>query len=570
MKITIAKTAGFCMGVRRAVDMVLDASNQAEEPIFTYGPLIHNPQVLEMLETKKIFRIDTIPEKGNGIVLIRAHGVPPEDEKALKKAGFTVVNATCPRVVRVQVIINKYARKGHATIIIGDKNHPEVVGLLGYARQKGYTATSMEQLGSLPIFENAVVVAQTTQNTVFYDQIKAWCEKNAPHYQIFDTICGSTEKRQSEVRQLARQNEAVVVVGGKQSGNTRRLAQIALETGTHAMHIENAWEIDYTALYSAKSIAITAGASTPNWIINDTCEKITQTLQKQHPLLGLLADTRDFLLKTNLLLAGGAGGLTYACARIQGFPQILVHSAIAMFYVLSMQILNNIITIKSDTYHHPARAAFYKAHQGFLRVLALVSGSAGIYLAYTTGWISFCILGAMTLLGLSYNLKRIPPVFGKNTIARIKDVSGSKTILIVFAWGIVTSLLPAIVNSGRPLIAVITFVYSTGLVFARTAFFDVLAIQGDRIAGKETLPILLGEHLSLRLIHYVLVFDFCIILVAHWGDLFNNNAFLLAFVPLFMLLLIRLHKKDSLLSRRQYEFMIESSFLFAGLMAVFI
>ena len=99
MKITVAKTAGFCMGVRRAVDMVLDASNLAGEPIFTYGPLIHNPQVLEMLENKKIFRIETIPEKGEGIVLIRAHGVPPQDELALKKAGFTVLNATCPRVV---------------------------------------------------------------------------------------------------------------------------------------------------------------------------------------------------------------------------------------------------------------------------------------------------------------------------------------------------------------------------------------------------------------------------------------------------------------------------------------
>ncbi|MBU0972479.1 MAG: 4-hydroxy-3-methylbut-2-enyl diphosphate reductase, partial [Proteobacteria bacterium] len=166
MKITVAKTAGFCMGVRRAVDMVLDASNLAGEPIFTYGPLIHNPQVLEMLENKKIFRIDTIPQKGEGIVLIRAHGVPPEDAAALKKAGFTVVNATCPRVVRVQVIINRYAKKGYSTIIIGDKKHPEVVGLLGYARGNGVTATSMEQLLGLPCFENAVVVAQTTQNTV--------------------------------------------------------------------------------------------------------------------------------------------------------------------------------------------------------------------------------------------------------------------------------------------------------------------------------------------------------------------------------------------------------------------
>ncbi len=570
MKIIVAKTAGFCMGVRRAVAMVLDASNLAGEPIFTYGPLIHNPQVLEMLENKKICRIETIPEKGEGIVLIRAHGVPPEDEKALKKAGFTVLNATCPRVVRVQVIINRYAKKGYATIIIGDKKHPEVVGLLGYAGGNGYTVTSMEQLAGLPAFENAVVVAQTTQNTEFYEAIKAWCTGHAPHYRLFNTICGSTEKRQSEVRGLAQKNDAVIVVGGKQSGNTRRLAQVARQTGTLAIHIEDASEIDYKGLGGAKNIAITAGASTPSWIINETCSKVAAKVQNQHPVIGLLVGIRDFLLKTNLLLALGAGGLTYACAMIQGFSQTFIHSAIASLYVLSMQILNNIITIKSDTYNHPDRAAFYKEHQAVLQVFALGSGAVGLYLSYTTGFVSFCILSIMSLLGLSYSLNIIPFVFGNMKIKRIKDLPGSKTILIAIAWGSVTSLLPAIVNSGRIMPMLASFVFVIGLVFARTAFFDVLAIQGDKITGKETIPTLLGAKKSFTLIQLLLVFDIFILLLAYWTSLFGNNAFLLAFVPLFMLLLIRLHKKDSLLSGRQYEFLIESSFLFAGVVAAVI
>ncbi|MCP4722524.1 MAG: 4-hydroxy-3-methylbut-2-enyl diphosphate reductase, partial [Desulfobacteraceae bacterium] len=525
---------------------------------------------LEMLENKKIFRIETIPEKGEGIVLIRAHGVPPQDELALKKAGFTVLNATCPRVVRVQVIINRYAKKGYSTIIIGDEKHPEVVGLLGYARGNGYTITSMEQLAALPAFESAVVVAQTTQNTEFYEEIKAWCLDHAPHYKLFDTICGSTEKRQSEVRQLARENDAVIVVGGKESGNTRRLAQVAMETGTPASHIEDASEIDYKALGSAKAIAITAGASTPNWIINDTCAKVANKVQSRRPVIGLLAQIRDFLLKTNLLLALGAGGLTYACAVAQDFPRILVHSAVAMLYVLSMQILNNIITIKSDTYNHPDRAAFYKEHQTILRIFALGSGALGLYLAYTTGLVSFFILLIMSLLGLSYNLNSIPLIFVNGKFTWIKDVPGSKTILIALAWGIVTCLLPAIVNSGHILPVMVTFIFSTGLVFARTAFFDVLAIQGDRITGKETLPILLGAEKSFYLIQLLLVLDIFILMLAYGTDLFGNNAFLLALVPLSMLLLIRLHKKDSLFSGRQYEFLIESLFLFAGVVAAVI
>ncbi len=567
MKITIARTAGFCMGVRRAVDMVLDASNQSQEPICTYGPLIHNPQVLEMLESKHISRIETIPEHGEGLVLIRAHGVPPEDEIALQKAGFTLLNATCPRVVRVQEIIHKYACNGYATIIVGDKKHPEVVGLLGYAQGKGHTVTTLDQLKALPLFEAAVVVAQTTQNTLFYNQIKAWCSQSAPRYKIFDTICGSTQKRQSEVRELARKNDAVIVVGGKESGNTRRLVQVAQEAGTNATHIENAQEIDYKALASAKSIAITAGASTPNWIINDTCTQVARTLQNNRPLIGLLVQIREFLLKTNLLLAWGAGGLTYACSMIQGFSQTLVHSAIAMLYVLSMQILNNLVTIKSDTYNNPDRAAFYRNHLALLGIFALGSGAAGLYLAYTTGLVSFYILLAMTLLGLSYNFTRIPFVPGNKKITWIKDIPGSKTLLIVFAWGTVTSLLPAIVKSGSLFPMLVTFVFSSGLVFGRTAFFDILAIQGDRIAGKETLPILLGTHKSFHLIRLVLVADFFILMMAYWADLFGHTAFFLAFIPLIMFLLIRFHQRHSLLSGRQYEFLMEALFLFAGLLA---
>ena len=155
MKISVARTAGFCMGVRRAVDMVLNASNLSDEPIYTYGPLIHNPQVLEMLENKDIFRLDTIPEHGASVVLVRAHGVPPEDEKALADAGFTVINATCPRVVRVQVIINKFAQKGHATIIVGTKNTPR---WWGFWAMPGATAIPSQALSSLRPFPGSTML----------------------------------------------------------------------------------------------------------------------------------------------------------------------------------------------------------------------------------------------------------------------------------------------------------------------------------------------------------------------------------------------------------------------------
>ena len=571
MKVTIAKTAGFCMGVRRAVDLVLDASNLSDEPIYTYGPLIHNPQVLKMLEEKQIFKIEKIPEKGVGTVLVRAHGVPPEDEKALSNAGFTVINATCPRVVRVQVIINKYAKKGYSTIIIGDEKHPEVVGLLGYAQHRGHAVKTMDSFAGLPAFENAVVVAQTTQNTAFWEDIKAWCKVNAPHYKLFDTICGSTERRQAEVRKLAQTNDLVIVVGGKQSGNTKRLAQIASDTGKPAVHIEDIDEIDDDILLSSKNVAITAGASTPNWIINETCTKVQDRIQKQHPAKAFLFLVRDFLMKTNMMAATGAGFLAYACSILQGASNGLGHAFIAMFYVLSMHIMNNLFTVKSDRYNHPERASFYWEHRTYLWILAIVSGALGLYLSARTGVISFLILLVISLLGLSYNLKIIPSVNrSKKKMVRIKDFPGSKTILIILAWGTVTCLLPAVICQCNPLTTTVVFLFATGLVFVRTAFFDILAIQGDRITGKETLPILLGEKTSFKIIKYVLMANMGLIIIAGFTDLLIKRAFLLAFVPFVMLLLIRFFEKDSLISGVHKEFIVEVSFIAAGCVAAVI
>ena len=556
------------MGVRRAVDMVLDAANKSDTPIYTYGPLIHNPQVLEMLETKGISRLDAIPEKGRGMVLIRAHGVPPEDEAGLETAGFTVINATCPRVVRVQMIINKFAQKGYTTIIIGDENHPEVVGLLGYARGNGHAVTTMDQLKALPKFDKAVVVAQTTQNTALYDQVKIWCAEHRPHYEVFDTICGSTERRQQEVRQLAATHDAVIVVGGRQSGNTRRLAQVAAGTRAVATHIESVSEVDFKALAGMRSIAITAGASTPNWVITDTCSRVARQLQKKRPVAGLISEIQDCLLKTNILLALGAGSLTYACSVIQQLPRTLIHAAIAMLYVFSMQVLNNIFAIKSDTYNHPDRAIFYRRYRPVLALLAMGSGAAGLYLAYTTGVVSFFILLLMSLLGLSYNLKMIPETWkGKFKIRRIKDIPGSKTILITMAWGIVTTILPAVDTRSMPVWHTLAFLYAAGLVFSRTAFFDIVAIQGDRIAGRETLPILLGEEKSFVLIRCVLA-GIMVLLAGAWlTGLPAALSIPLALVPALMLGLVLFFGKKTYTAGIQIEFLIESCFLLTGMMA---
>ena len=424
------------MGVRRAVELVLDAPHNHENPICTYGPLIHNPQVLDLLEEKGINILSETPDCGSGTVLIRAHGVPPLTKQNLKEGGFNVIDATCPRVIKVQTIIRKHAKKGYAAIIIGDKDHPEVVGLLGFAGEKGYVVDNLGDLDSLPAFDQAIIVAQTTQDTEFFENVKIWTGQKFPHYKIFDTICDSTAKRQAEVRQLADAVDAVIVVGGLNSGNTRRLAEIARQTGKPTYHVESESDLDVKALSSAQNIGISAGASTPNWIIN----RIYRTLEmlpytRGWGLHGFFVTILRALLLTNIYVSIGAGCLCYACTRLLGITDYFSHVLISILYVQSMHILNNLTGTKADQYNDPERASFYNNNMVLLSLLAFVAGGAGLLTAYTLGMIPFLILSAMSIMGLSYNMKLIPAKLSIGKCRRIKDIPGSKTILIATAWG---------------------------------------------------------------------------------------------------------------------------------------
>ena len=573
MKIIIAKTSGFCMGVRRAVEMVLDTPGKHTEPIRTYGPLIHNPQVLEVLESKDVSILEEMPDKGDGTILIRAHGVPPDTKAGLKDCGFNVLDATCPRVIRVQTIIRKHAQKGYASIIIGDKDHPEVIGLLGYAGDKGYVAATIEELEALPAFENAIIVAQTTQNTEFFDRVKSWAATHHGHYKIYETICGSTELRQAEVKRLAESVDVIIVVGGQTSGNTRRLYEIACKTGKPAYHIETENDletIDIKVLSAARQIGLTAGASTPNWIIKKVYKALESLLVKrQHGWRRVLFDGQRALLLTNIYVSIGAGCLSLACSKLQGISQYFPYILIAILFVQSMHILNHLIGRKSDQYNDPERARFYRSYRAMLSTLAIMAGGAGLVIAYTLGLFPFVILLAMSLLGLSYNLQLVPKQLPGIKYRRIRDVPGSKTVLIAIAWGTVTAVLPALVvpdhlswNMG------LVFSWSAGIVFVRTAFFDILDMQGDRIVGKETLPILLGEKRSLRMLKIVLACLIAMLILAAAAQFISNLGFLLVICPAALFLILRAYERGLILPSIKLEFLIETNFILAGVLSL--
>lgn len=274
----VAQTAGFCMGVRRAVELALAAPSKHAPPIFTYGPLIHNPQVLNVLEKRGISIVHDLPPKGVGTMMVRAHGVAPHVKAQILEAGFEMIDATCPRVTKVHTIIKKYAKQDYTTIIWGEAAHPEVAGLLGCTGKNGFVVNSLIRFQELPTFENAIIVAQTTQNTIAYEEMHHWVNQERSHYKVFNTICDSTAKRQTEVKQIAQKVDAVIVVGGHNSGNTRRLVEIVNKACKCVYHVETEAELDLGTLKDVRNIGISAGASTPHWVIEEVYETLKREL----------------------------------------------------------------------------------------------------------------------------------------------------------------------------------------------------------------------------------------------------------------------------------------------------
>ena len=274
--VIVAKRAGFCPGVKRAIEKVLELEAAGKKPVYTIGPLIHNKQVTDMLSAKQITAIDSPDEAADksGVLVIRAHGITPQFQYEIEHSGMEVVDATCPLVKHAQNIISEFADKSYHTVIVGDSDHAEVIGLMGYTRGKGTVVSGPQEARALPHFDKVNVVSQTTQKeSVFYETAEE-VKKHADICQISNTICQPTKERQKETIECARSADLVIVVGGKHSANTARLAVLCKELSSAVQHVETEEEIDEKQVLQAEKIFITAGASTPEWVIDRVAQHV--------------------------------------------------------------------------------------------------------------------------------------------------------------------------------------------------------------------------------------------------------------------------------------------------------
>ncbi len=252
--------------------MALQAAKDAGRDVYTNGPLIHNPQALEDLRSKGVVPLASGDPVPDAPIVIRAHGSPPDLLEHLRTEAERVVDATCPKVATIQARISEYSGRGYAVVIAGDADHPEVVGLRGYAHGPAFVISEPEEVGDLPELGLVLLVAQTTQDEETFEAIRERLVERFPRTEALATICQSTHRRQSEVRKLAKQVDAMVVVGGRNSANTRRLEAICRSLNTPAYHVETAEELPLEALRRLGRVGVTAGASTPSWIIEEVLQ----------------------------------------------------------------------------------------------------------------------------------------------------------------------------------------------------------------------------------------------------------------------------------------------------------
>lgn len=568
MEVKLAKTAGFCMGVKRAVDTVLDVTrHRGKKQVYTYGPIIHNPQTVELLKKRGVLPVDKLDEIEEGIVVVRAHGISPEEREQLEKKSVEIFDATCPRVARVQSIIRKHALSGYKIIIVGEREHPEVIALMGYSSDQGTVIRNREAVDKLPPYEKVCVVAQTTQNLEEYDEITDTIRKKFPFVEVFDTICRSTGKRQAEIRELAVEMDGIIIVGGRNSANTKRLTAISQKQGTPTFHIETADELRSIDLSKHEKIGVSAGASTPNWITDGVVDYLLHYKdgKKARKLRGLY-NLWIFMVRTDIYSAIGAGCLSLVGMLFQGIGISIINIMIASTYVYAMHTINRLQDRNFGRIKGSFREETYIRHKDIYMTFAILSLIMALALSFVQGTVPFMMLLLMSLFGILYNIKIFP---SRWRLKRLVDIPGSKNVFTATAWALATVLIPRFaigleITAGT----IVAFLFIFNIVFVKSALSDMIDIQSDRLVGRETIPVVVGEQNTRKLLQGTSIFT-GIVLVLSVSAGYASSLSLVILISIFYIwICLKFYDRKARFSNIVLEGLLGTNNIIAGFSAI--
>ncbi len=501
MRVILAKTAGFCMGVKRAMDKALSIARNRPGPIYTHGPLIHNRQVIEMLEARGIRAKTDFEGVHAGTVLLRTHGLPPHVADRLRAAGLEVEDGTCPHVLKGQRSVARRSAEGYSVVIVGDRDHDEVIALAAHATGPCSIIASIEEAQTAPLEGKVLVVAQTTFNEALFREIVAALKARKPDIEVVESICDATSRRQEEARVLARAVDAMIVVGGRHSANTRRLAEVARSTGTPTFHVETADELDLAELGRYKTVGVTAGASTPGWITSAVIQKLRRA-GPSRPLAARAAEAvGSFVIDGNVYVGAAAAALTYAVTRLLGVELASKWERAALMvaafgYIFSAYTLARRADVRAGG-GMTRRGAFCQAHPIWMGASSLLLFLVSIAVLARFGLFAVILLGLSYVLAAAYGVLLGPAQDGPSIVRRafvfLRRVPASKDVVSAAGWTAVTVFVPVVAAQGAHasgVAVVAAFVF--GLAVVRSVMFDFSDVTADRLLGRETLPALLG------------------------------------------------------------------------------
>jgi 4-hydroxy-3-methylbut-2-enyl diphosphate reductase len=512
MKVIVAKTAGFCWGVKRAMDAVLEASVHNNGGVVqTLGPLIHNPQALELIGKRGVSVAEAPEQVVNGTVVIRAHGIPIQDLRGLKerqaRGELKIVNATCPEVAKVHHKIKKWSPKGYFTVILGSHGHAESVAHRSFADSGSVIVANLAEAEALTDeqLKKVLVVAQTTFTVKDYQIITDYLRTRAGEAVFENTICEDTWMRQDEARELARTVDSVIVVGGKASSNTKHLAELAQHYGKPVQYVETASELDLHGFTGKETVGVLAGASTPTWLVDE----VVDLLEEVGGGPGKLARFMASAFSSPTIMAMGAActsiGVQHWLGLQLGFRSPLVTGT----YVLAMYLLSPFLDPLGLGAKGPGRARFLERHREVLLAVAISALLISLGAAAAMGWKAFLVVAFASLLGVTYRR-------GLKTGGRqlsLSGLPGAKDFLVAAALGIVVVVMPVWQKGGRwhlHTFAALALVAALG--FARTVINDIRDMQNDQVLGRDTLPIAVGKQKAKAILVGVLVGLFVVLL----------------------------------------------------------
>ncbi|PKL40868.1 MAG: 4-hydroxy-3-methylbut-2-enyl diphosphate reductase [Spirochaetae bacterium HGW-Spirochaetae-1] len=560
MKIQLAQHSGFCFGVRNAILRIVNELNNNDETIFVYGPLIHNPQTVNILHRRGLQTIHDLSGIKGKQVAVRTHGIPIEDNRYLKSEATRCINLTCPRVANVQSLIKKYSRQGHYTIILGDSDHAEVIGLKSYASAGVTIIASATEAAEIPPAEKYLLVSQTTFDRDLFEKIIPILQKSLKNLTVMDTICDSTRHRQDDVRKAIEEKfDTLIVVGGKNSANTSRLAGIGRENGLLTFHVETEKELQWKDFTDSKSVLVTAGASTPGWIINNVLEKLYDIkFRNSNFFIKHIKNVIELITRTNIISSLFAFMLTLFIQSAITAKHGLTYPVVSMLYIFSMYSFNNYFDRAFLRESNSYKYGIYKKYGKALIFFSLVSIPMSFYLMRSSGLDQIILLLFSYIFGFSYFTSPVKRIMNSLSFPLARKVYNSK-IITGLGWLIVTTLLP-LINTHVPWTSILFIsLFTITMITVRHILIDIIAFQGDFIMGRDTIPIWLGIDAAKYITHTLTALTslMCIIHVVLEGQF----LFLLMILPLlyYSVLINRLVKIRYLITLR-YEFIIDANF----------